>query len=236
MTTQELIRLYTEGQLPRRDFVRRLSVAGVSAGAAIAYAQTLAPSASAAVGRLDLQQQGEYGGAIGEAIQALLAALAGIFQAIIDFLDAILALFTPDDFSGFAAGGLGVFDELQTLLAQLGTQNSAIANSASAQLAITLQPLKVRSQAAMSLLQADTADEAVAKLGDALDLLVRAIAGTIPAAGDSALSQTLSSIATVNGSQAAFVRILRGTSAFPSALETPVSAIDARDQIDAILA
>jgi len=48
MSRQELVDAYLGGALNRRAFVRRLVASGVSAGAAMSYAQVLAPQAEAA--------------------------------------------------------------------------------------------------------------------------------------------------------------------------------------------
>jgi hypothetical protein len=51
MSRQELVTAFLEGQISRRTLIRRLIACGVSAGAAISYAQVLAPErATAAVG------------------------------------------------------------------------------------------------------------------------------------------------------------------------------------------
>lgn len=52
MSRQELVSAFLDGQISRRTLVRRLIAGGVSAGAAISYAQLLAPErAAAAIGR-----------------------------------------------------------------------------------------------------------------------------------------------------------------------------------------
>jgi hypothetical protein len=48
MSRQELVDAYLEGSVSRRSFVRRLVASGVTAGAAVSYAQLLAPEAEAA--------------------------------------------------------------------------------------------------------------------------------------------------------------------------------------------
>jgi hypothetical protein len=48
MSRQEIVDAYVGGSLNRRAFVRRLIGTGVSAGAAVGYAQVLAPAAEAA--------------------------------------------------------------------------------------------------------------------------------------------------------------------------------------------
>jgi acetyl esterase/lipase len=48
MSRNEIVDAFLHGRIDRREFVRRLTVAGVSAGAAVAYAQALSSPASAA--------------------------------------------------------------------------------------------------------------------------------------------------------------------------------------------
>lgn len=47
MTKRELVDAYLAGKVPRRTFIRRLSALGVSAAAAVAYANVLASEARA---------------------------------------------------------------------------------------------------------------------------------------------------------------------------------------------
>jgi hypothetical protein len=51
MSRQELVDAFLDGQISRRTLIRRLIAGGVSAGAAISYAQLLAPERAAAVTR-----------------------------------------------------------------------------------------------------------------------------------------------------------------------------------------
>jgi hypothetical protein len=48
MSRQELVDAYVEGGVSRRSFVRRLVASGISIGAAVSYAEVLAPAAAAA--------------------------------------------------------------------------------------------------------------------------------------------------------------------------------------------
>jgi hypothetical protein len=48
MSKQQVVEAYLHGRIDRREFVRRLTLAGVSTAAAVAYAQTLSSPASAA--------------------------------------------------------------------------------------------------------------------------------------------------------------------------------------------
>ncbi len=236
MSTQELIRLYSNGQLPRRDFVRRLTLTGISAGAALGYAQSLAPSASAAFAPLDFRQQADYGGPIDpDELQEAIEALIALLDALVDFLQEALDLFDSGDFADFLGGVLDVFAELLTLLSQL-TSERGILSSASAVVSVGSATTKRRLAVANRLAQAQTPDAFIADLGDVLDVQCQLYAGLITAAEDAELRGTLASLAIVKGEQAAFVRTLRGISPFPNELETPIDAADAQQQIDAILA
>lgn len=237
MSRQELIRLYSEGLLARRDFVRRLTLAGVSAGAAAAYAQSLAPSASAAAVRPLAIQQAEYGGPINpDDLQEAVEALIELLDAIIDFLRTSLDLLGPDAFLDFLVRlgeSVDVFGLLQTLLSQLGAEQDTLRSATAAVLSPDVA--KRRLLVSTRLLQDADVDTFISDLGDVLDIQCQLYAGLIPAAKDAELRGELASLAIVKGEQAAFVRILRGLSPFPNELETPIDAADAREQIEAIL-
>lgn len=66
MTKHEVVAAYLAGRIDRREFIRKLTLAGVSAGAAVAYAETLSRSAAAqgagrgVRGYVTAFQDGEY--------------------------------------------------------------------------------------------------------------------------------------------------------------------------------
>jgi hypothetical protein len=60
MSRQELVDAYLGGGLSRRAFVRRLVASGVSVGAAMGYAQVLAPEAEAAPLKRRTPQDDQY--------------------------------------------------------------------------------------------------------------------------------------------------------------------------------
>jgi hypothetical protein len=47
MSEQELVQAYSQGRLNRREFIRKLRFLGISAGAALVYAEALAPRVAA---------------------------------------------------------------------------------------------------------------------------------------------------------------------------------------------
>lgn len=235
MSKRELVQLFTAGDIDRRDFIRRLTLTGVSAGAAIAYAQSLAPSASAAVDNLIISQYG--GGVVIEDLEEAIQAVVEIAEAVADFASDGLENFASQDFEDLLGNGVDVFAELETLVDQIDAEVEVLSGAIEA-LGIMIAPtIKGRAAFAVSRLQSATPDEYIATLGDLLDVQAQLYAGIIPALGENgAVAQDLTSLAIVKGSQAGFLRLLRGLSAFPSSLETPISPEDAQAQIDAILA
>src|SRR5437867_12764425 len=62
MSKDELTSAYSAGQISRRAFIRGLMAVGVTAGAAVAYAETLAPSAYGQHGNPGVGTTGGSGG------------------------------------------------------------------------------------------------------------------------------------------------------------------------------
>ena len=236
MSRQELIRLYSEGLLARRDFVRRLTLAGVSAGAAVGYATSLAPSASAAIRPLAVQQD-EYGGPVDpedldEAIDATLTLLTGL----VDFLQSAIDFFSPEDFVEFLNGGtLDTIAQLTNLLAQLREEQAALAAATGSATLVSAVSTKRRLAMTARLQAGQTPDQFLADLGDVLDTQCRLYAGIGPIVEDPTLRQWTASVGVNKGAQAAYVRMLRGLDPFPEYLVTPISVADAQEIIDPIL-
>jgi len=97
MTKLELIDAYAAGRIDRRDFVARLTGLGISAAAALAYAQSFAPSASAATSRgrsgyvvRTQDSDSEYGTPIG--ICEALDVVIDVSQRMIDRLASMTSL------------------------------------------------------------------------------------------------------------------------------------------------
>ncbi len=63
MSEQELIESYVKGGISRRVFIRGLMVSGVSLAAALAYAETIAPTAFGSGGSSGYGLSGGSGGA-----------------------------------------------------------------------------------------------------------------------------------------------------------------------------
>jgi hypothetical protein len=103
MTRHELIDAFVSGQIGRRDFVRGLTALGVSAGAALAYSNTLAPK-TAAAGRqsspyvMRFQAQEDVYGTVCTLNEVEAAtAVAAAEQEVSSILEGILADFDQSD-------------------------------------------------------------------------------------------------------------------------------------------
>ena len=240
MTKHDLIDAYASGRIGRRDFMGRLTAAGVSAGAALAYAHTLAPSASAAgnpgAGGFVMRFQdedGEYAGPIlgfpetvGEAIEAVAAFLAGALGALQDLLGA----FAGDDFDFLAIAVEDFLTTLQGFADELEEQLSVLESSATVANPVAKSG---RTFAAKRLAQTeDTASEAVDKLIQRYDILTGYYAGAVPALQDADARLLLMSIALVNAQQGGFLRTAIGEDPTPATFVEPITLEDAETRIE----
>jgi hypothetical protein len=210
MTKNHVIESFMRGELDRRGLITRLTAAGVSAGAAAAYATSLggsrvfASSGSPVVVR-HAQAQEDYGTAIelgsdAEGAEYLLEDISSVL-AVLAGLDG----FGPDDFDE------GVYDILTTIQEQQEEHAAAISS-------LFDPPLDIPAGSAASF---SSADEYLAALIDALDTLVATYAAVVPAiAGDEA-RQTLMEIALVAAGHLAVARQLAGENPFPGSFQAP---------------
>lgn len=232
MSKPELIAAYVSGRIGRRDFMRSLTALGVSAGAAAAYAQSLAPGASAAgVGRdrsgLRVRAQDEYPvgefGDLTEVINLLLQMLA-ILEAILDagLANASMAPLrrqTGEELSADDADQLATLqsqtlahrDRLRTLLNDVGGTEDDV----------TVPEFIY-----------DTADDALLDLQSALETNTSIYAGVIPGTTETSALTTFAAISLVGGRHAAFVNRLLGESAFPETFQSAATP----EQVDSVLA
>ena len=112
MSKQEAVLAYLKGSIGRREFIQRLSVAGVSTAAAVTYANALKPNSAAASGGatnggfLRAFQEDDYGTAtetpteepttpIEEALAALAEAINALIDGLTDLLESIEAFAFP---------------------------------------------------------------------------------------------------------------------------------------------
>lgn len=227
MTKHELIDAYVGGELDRRDFVRRLTALGVSAGAALAYAQTLAPRAAAASGGpshggfiVRAQADGDYGSPISaDEIADALQLLFDLANYILALVQAGLAAFSTDDLEAAFAG---LPDALNTIVEQIQLQIAALQG--------TSQTFGKRA-IALQADPGDTIDLFLGKLQDAFDTATAVYAGTAPVITDGESRVTVTSISLVVARTAAYIRTVNGEPAFPAAFEEALSVADGRARL-----
>jgi hypothetical protein len=236
MTKHEVINDYISGRIGRRDFMTRLTALGVSAGAALAYAQTFITDTSAAGSRpaghfVDMAQ---YGGPIlgfpetvGEAIEAAIAFTTSLSTALQSILDA----FGAEDFDFAAIVGATIIANLQRFSSQLDEQLGVLESTGSASSGAAKS---ARPQAVAALAQTDSAEEALSKLAQRYAILDGYYAGAVPSLDDADARLTLMGIALVNAAQGAFVRTALGQEPSPSAFIEPITLDEAEAQLDAL--
>lgn len=249
MTKRELIQEYVSGRIDRRDFMVRLTGLGVSAAAALAYAQSLTPSAAASAASRDATNRyllqttiGEYGpGGIFQTIVALLEFAAQFLQFIIDLLANLLSgLFAmPASGGARALAPIGVGDPLpngDTLTQSDADQLKTLHNQLEAHLgAITSAFGDFGAKAPATASTAATSKGDLTTLAQALNDLVSFQAAVIPTlSGEgpktTALRTTLVTAALVEAQHAAFVNQLVGDPPFPDTFAQAATG----DDIDAI--
>ncbi|MGH2534239.1 MAG: hypothetical protein ACRDJW_18375 [Thermomicrobiales bacterium] len=221
MSKRDLIDAYVGGRLGRREFVRGLTALGVSAGAALAYAQHLGPTgAAAAPGRSAAGfvvraqvDDGEYATACQLASDAAgaEAALAALEQAqsvldsgISDFLEDLPSL---DDV------GLDAAETLETIASQLEEQIAALET--------LVADLGGSPGSAPAAAGYDSVDAFLAALAGVMNAASSLLAGIAPAIENGEARQTLSAIAVALGRNAGFANVLNGDPPATSAFEQP---------------
>ena len=235
MTKRELIQAYVSGRIDRRDFMVRLTSLGVSGAAALAYAQSLTPSAEASSGRgpngyITRTLNAEYGpGGIFQTIIELLQFAVRFIQQILNLIAALLRsifadapshamrLITPLKVGDALPNGdvltQGDADLLKTVQNQLEAHLSAI-KSAFGDFGAAVPATASNAEAA----SASGSD--ISALASALSDLVSFQAAVIPSLGGeggktAALRTTMTTAALVEAQHSAFVNQLAGDSPFP---------------------
>lgn len=223
MTKRELIEAFVRGEVDRRQFINRLTMLGVSGGAAVAYATTLGESAYASsakpvsgfVMRAQATDDEDYGTAFFlELIEALQAVIVAITDLILVVLDGLAAFIAGD----FAAG---VFESLQTIEQQqqehLDAATAMLTAAGGAAGGVGATRLGFQAQ------QFATSDELLATLADGFDQLTAMYAAVVPTITDTdgEVRQTLTEIASVASRHAAAVNIYAGRDPFPETFQTP---------------
>jgi hypothetical protein len=233
MSKPELIAAYVSGRIGRRVFVRSLTALGVSATAAAAYAQTLAPGVSAAglggdrSGLRVRAQDDEYpGGDFGG-----LAAIIRLLLRIIQLLEAILggglanAKSVPLRLQGGDELDPDDVDQLATMQTQLMSHRDALRtllNDIGGEEEETTVPD----------LTYDVAEDALLDLQIALEANLGVYGAVIPQVTLPKAVTTLTSIGLVGGRHAAFVNRILGDPAFPQTFQKAATP----DETDSLLA
>ena len=217
MTKQETLDAFARGDIDRRSFITRLSVLGVSAGAAVAYATAMAPNAFARTTRNDAgflisansaQTDEEYGTACTfasdeEALGALLDASTNVRSILAGLGD-----FTADDFAP------GVYDLLTTIASQQDEHADALAS-------LTGGTAEIPEAAAAG----GSADDLLAALSEALTGLVSTYAAVGPALQDGEARQTVTNIGLSVAAQAALASVAAGNDPLAESFPLPVCPI-----------
>lgn len=222
MSKQEAVLAYLKGSIGRREFIQRLSIAGVSATAAVTYANTLRPNSASAAGSAGAGglrrafQADDYGTAtetpteeptspIEEVLEAIAAAINALIDALTGILDAITDILADLGVTGpiadAATGNIQqAIDNLQQQLAALGL--TRVPGGASGVLAL------------------QTADaSSLTGLADVFDALAGTFSGVLQSTTDVSEANNLGPFAIVAGRHAAYFRTLLGDQAFPNASE-----------------
>lgn len=224
MSKQEAVLAYLKGSIGRREFIQRLSVAGVSAAAAVTYASVLKPHSAAASGGstsrevLRAFQEDDYGTAtetpveepatpIEEAVAVIEAAINALLDGLTELLDAITDILASLGVTGPVADAAR--DNIEQATSNLQAQLAA--------LGLARVPGAIANVRALQTTDADT----LSTLANVFDLLAGTFSYVLTTTDDVADAKTLGPYAIVAGRQAAYFRTLLGDIAFPNAAEPP---------------
>ena len=218
MSKRELIEAYIRGDLDRRQFVSRLTMLGVSGGAAVAYASSLGRSAAAApttpasgyVMRAQAADDGEYGTALAMSVIEGLTRMRDDVQAFVLSVLAGLDQFSEGDFPP------GRFQTLGTIRSQqeehLDAINSQIeANEGAATNQVTRFGFQTQ--------QFESPEAFLMALSDGFEKLTASYAGVVPAVDSGEVRQALMSTASVANRHASVVNNFAGVPEFPSTFQ-----------------
>jgi hypothetical protein len=214
MTKRELIEAFLRGDVDRRQFVNRLTMLGVSGGAAVAYATSLGQSAAASpsqpaagfVMRAQTEDDEDYGGAIDlpsdeEGIAIAIAVIQGVI-ALLESLDQFAA-------ADFVEGALETLRRIQEQQTEHADALSATTGAAR----VVRQGFAAQTQTFAS------ADELVNTVSDALEELAGVYAAIVPALKSAEYRQTVMGAASVAARHAAHTRSFAGRELLPEAFQ-----------------
>jgi len=219
MGKHELIEAFIRGDIDRRQFVSRLTMLGVSGGAALAYASRLTEGAAAApagsVNGFRMRQQADdedYGTAIViGVIEAIQTALSGIETLVLSLLES-LDQFTPGDFLD------GVYELLQTIFDQQQQHLDALQALLGATSGAAMGQSVSRAIQSTSI---ETPEDLLSTLSANLDDLTSMYAALVPAVQDGGVRQTMMEIASVASRHAAVAGTVAEEDPIPSAFQQP---------------
>lgn len=233
MTKIELVDAYVRGDLDRRRFISKLTAMGVSGGAAIAYAGSLAQNAAASPSRNGAgfiaraqDADDEYGTAI--IIENIIAILEELLADINDIFDSFDDFLNQFDVGDFVDGGLDEsdFDVIEDARAQIAEQIDALIATLEAIFGTTRSSSTIkafRSSRVSSLGQTSgTVLEQLTVLAEKLNRQVGVYAAVIPAVEDGEQRQLMTNIGLVTARHAALVSHMAGLNPIPSAFEVPI--------------
>lgn len=220
MGKHELIEAFVRGDIDRRQFVSRLTMLGVSSGAAIAYASSLGQSAAAApvgsgagfIMRAQDADDPDYGTAILiEVIEALEEVAARIQNRILAVMAALEEVLDG-----------AVEERVLGILERIRQQQQEHFDAVIAQLrALAGADAGVESEDGDGDEEFDSPEEFMTTLADRFDELTRMYAAIVPATLDGATRQLLMNIASVASRHAALVSFFADGDPIPGAFEEP---------------
>jgi hypothetical protein len=237
VSKQEAVLAYLKGSIGRREFIQKLTVAGVSSAAAVTYANALQPSSAAASGGStgggyrQAFQEDDYGTATETPtegpttpIDDALAALATAINALIDGLNDLLASI-EDILASIGVTG-PIADAATANVQQLITNQQETLAS----LGLSRTPLGANGLFALQ----GTADaDTLSAFSGVFNALAGIYSNILKATADPAEANRIGPFAIVAGRQAAYFSTLLGDQAFPNSAEPSTTPEDVQSALDA---
>jgi len=239
VSKHEAVVAYLKGAIGRREFIQRLSVAGVSTAAAVTYANALKPNPAAASGGtsaggfLRAFQADDYGTAAETPTEAATtpveAALQAVAEAINALIDGLSEIVDPE-----------VLNEiLETLgisgpIAEAAVENIQQAISNLQDQLATLGLIRApRSMNGVRALQA-TSPDMLSVFADVFNALAGLYSNILQATDDIEEAHRIGPYAIVAGRQAAYFLTILGKPAFPDPAEPSKTPEDLQSVLSAV--
>lgn len=236
VSKQEAVLAYLKGSIGRREFIQRLSVAGVSTAAAVTYASALKPGSAAASGgsssggfRMAFQED-DYGTGteepteepttpVDEALEALAAAINALIDGLSEQLEAIVALLASLGITGAIADAATA--NLEQAIANLQEQLAS--------LGLTRTPSSLSSVRALQ----GTSPDVLSRFSDVFNVLAGIYSNILQATTDVSEANRIAPFGIVAGRQAAYFSTLLGDIAFPNSSEPITTPEELQAALDA---